>query len=500
MASSSIIGNESITFNVIDSLGKPVIGIVNYYYTTNNTEPSTTNGTLWVGNSITITTSCILKVKAYCTNYKPSSEVSKTITFALATPSIIGTNNISFDVLNTFGSIVNGTVNYYYTTNGTSPNDTNGTLWNGNPIPNTTSITIKIKAYRNGYNTSPEAVKVITAPSIPTTSIIPNTYTTTQSIKLSSSIGCEIRYTLDGTNPSESSTLYESQLNISTNTTIKAIAIKLGLISPIATFSYIIKPILSKPIVNIPANTYPTSQSILLSCDDSNAFIYYTTNETTPSELSTLYTGEPISISKTTTLKAIAIKNGMTNSAIMTATYVINNLGVVIYVNTIKKFILNWDSQSSVKNYNVFINNNQINTIQSTNELSCILGKLTPSCAVKIKLIGKDDSNISTFSNNIIVLGLPNSIKHLKVSNILNNSVTLNWKSFGNITKYIKNVKFYISDGTNTTIISKTYDEVKNKQIIISNLNPNTLYSITASVSNIQRESEMSNKVNFKTL
>jgi hypothetical protein len=50
--------------------------------------------------------------------------------------------------------------------------------------------------------------------------------------------------------------------------------------------------------------------------------IYYTTNGTTPSATSTKYAGA-IKVAASETIKAIAIKSGLTQSPIATATYTI---------------------------------------------------------------------------------------------------------------------------------------------------------------------------------
>ncbi len=68
--------------------------------------------------------------------------------------------------------------------------------------------------------------------------------------------------------------------------------------------------------------TYYEKQNVTLSCATSGASIYYTTNGDDPTSSSTQYTSA-ISVSSTTTLKAIAVKEGLDNSDVASATYTI---------------------------------------------------------------------------------------------------------------------------------------------------------------------------------
>jgi len=83
-----------------------------------------------------------------------------------------------------------------------------------------------------------------------------------------------------------------------------------------------------KPTASPEAGTYSgldsTTTSVTLSCSTAGASIYYTLDGSAPTTGSTLYSGA-IVISQTTTLKAIATKNGLDNSEVLTATYTIFN-------------------------------------------------------------------------------------------------------------------------------------------------------------------------------
>jgi M6 family metalloprotease-like protein len=80
----------------------------------------------------------------------------------------------------------------------------------------------------------------------------------------------------------------------------------------------------SAPIFSLVAGTYESAQSVAISDETAGDTVYYTTNGTAPTSSSTKYTG-PIAISKTTTLKAIAIVSGSSPSSVTAATYDIVN-------------------------------------------------------------------------------------------------------------------------------------------------------------------------------
>ena len=76
------------------------------------------------------------------------------------------------------------------------------------------------------------------------------------------------------------------------------------------------------PTFSPAAGTYTEVQSVTLSCETQGATIYYTTDGTTPTSSSAVYSSA-ISVGETMTIKAIAIKNEI-ESALATAAYTIN--------------------------------------------------------------------------------------------------------------------------------------------------------------------------------
>lgn len=107
--------------------------------------------------------------------------------------------------------------------------------------------------------------------------------------------------------------------------------------------NYVPVTIVAVPTFSLAGGTYTTEQNVTLACATSGATIYYTTDGTEPSASSTLYEGA-ITIGTTTTLKAIAIKNGV-SSEVAEAVYTINSGG-----NTPSGETLVWESFSGYTN------------------------------------------------------------------------------------------------------------------------------------------------------
>jgi hypothetical protein len=80
------------------------------------------------------------------------------------------------------------------------------------------------------------------------------------------------------------------------------------------------QPPAAAPTFSVAAGTYAAAQSVTLSDTTSGATLYYTTNGTTPTTSSTLYS-TPITVSSSETIEAIAVANGYSSSPVASAAY-----------------------------------------------------------------------------------------------------------------------------------------------------------------------------------
>ena len=254
---------------------------------------------------------------------------------ACATPVLTPAGG-SFSVLPTSVALScsTGGSTIYYTTDGTTP--TTGSAVYSTPItPISSGEQIQAIATAPGYTTSATAsgtYTLATQAATPVFSPVAGPYTTAQSVTITcATAGNTIYYTTDGTTPTTSSTQYMTPVSISTlnaQTVLQAIAIATGYSqSNTASGTYTIGETVATPTFSPASGSYTTSQSVTIAsaATPTGATIkyYYTTNGTTPTTSSTLYTG-PVAVNATTTLNAIATATGyLTSAATGNETYTI---------------------------------------------------------------------------------------------------------------------------------------------------------------------------------
>lgn len=234
-----------------------------------------------------------------------------------------------------------------YTTDGSTPSSTQGTLFYHGVLTLSSTATVNAIAYETGFSPSPVtsatyAINFPTPAAAPTFNPAGGTFTSVQSVTISSPTGgTSVAYTTDGSTPTEVAgnithgSLYTGTLSFNTTVQLQAIAFGNGHTdSPVTSAIYQVDlpPPAVVPAFNPPTGQYETAQTVQIGSSTNGASIVYTTDGSTPTENGgTVTHGTQLANSGTinipvggvTTVNAIAFAPGYSDSAVGTATYTI---------------------------------------------------------------------------------------------------------------------------------------------------------------------------------
>ena len=137
-----------------------------------------------------------------------------------------------------------------------------------------------------------------------------------------------IDLSLDGTEPTSSSSSYSGAITVSDTRSVKARAYRTGwTASDSATASYWISAgTVATPTVTPSSGTLTAAPLVAMACATSGATIRYTLDGTDPTERSSRFV-YPILVTVSSTVKARAFKAGFAASAVASANYVLDAAG-----------------------------------------------------------------------------------------------------------------------------------------------------------------------------
>ncbi len=219
----------------------------------------------------------------------------------------------------------------HYTTDGSVPTQADQSIPSGTSLAVDRTMILSVRAWKDGMPPS-DVVSATYTMNIATPAVSPSggTYTQPQTVTVSTTTpNVTLRYTTDGSTPTESSAIYTVPLYFPTTTTLKVIGFRDGWNNSSqrsATYKMNFGT-LPPPDIAPGEGMYITSVVVTLSSLP-GATIRYTTNGNTPNTLSPIYS-EPLTVSTSQTIKAIAYHPDYSTSPVTTAVYVIDIAGPV---------------------------------------------------------------------------------------------------------------------------------------------------------------------------
>ncbi|MBI2430223.1 MAG: PQQ-binding-like beta-propeller repeat protein [Ignavibacteriales bacterium] len=253
----------------------------------------------------------------------------------------------------------------------------------------------------------------------PVFSVSGGTYNTSQNVTISTSTDlAEIRYTLDGSLPTQSSLLYSQAIKIDSSQTLKARAFKTDWSSSdIITATYLLKALM--PSFIPAAGSYSAPQTITITSVSDSVKIYYTLDGSEPTESSTSYIS-PVLIDTNKVLKAKGFRKGWVVSDTRTGNYTIAGQVFTVNFNTPSIwFDTNFDgkesktitptasiSYGSIAGYEWKIGNNVIGASNSvTAELPTGTWHIVLSMTSDRGIVKKDSVKISVYAAEATTTG-----------------------------------------------------------------------------------------------
>ncbi|HSH69607.1 MAG TPA: chitobiase/beta-hexosaminidase C-terminal domain-containing protein, partial [Deferrisomatales bacterium] len=306
------------------------------YYTENGSTPSADTGILYTGPFL-VSTSTTLRAVAVRPGWADSAEsqAGYTITGTVATPMFApsgGTFTAPVEV--TISSDTPGAA-VYYTVDGSTPSATNGTLIaaSAGTVLVTSSTTLNAIAFRDGWTDSSVGTATYTIlPQLATPQITPGTGPYNQEqweVEVSAPPGALLSVTTDGSTPTQTNGTLTTNpgesawLTVDRTITVKAFAFQADWAdSEVATAVFTMQ--VATPQIDPAQTVYNASleESAIVSISSvtQSATIHYTTDGSTPTTASPIFTS-PMTVWTTTTLRALGVRAGWSNSAVAAKTY-----------------------------------------------------------------------------------------------------------------------------------------------------------------------------------
>jgi YVTN family beta-propeller protein len=274
------------------------------FYAAGGTNVLTSTNSVANGKSIILSTSGALSVVARRENFNDSQVSSTVFHLKVGKPTITPAGATSNNGVPVTLSSTTANAILVWTIDGTEPTLANGTqAANGSTFTLGANGILKVAGFKAGYessDTSSFAFNLqVAKPSI-TLNPEPKDGVNINSVGVTlatATTGSTIKYTTDGSAPAGGTT-YTGSFTITTNANLQVVATRDGFVSSDAASQALVVQV-DTPVMTPPGGFFQDGTTLTMTVQRPDAKIYYTTDGSTPTEQSTLYTG-PIKLNALT--------------------------------------------------------------------------------------------------------------------------------------------------------------------------------------------------------
>lgn len=300
------------------------------HYTTTGVDPTENDPSVAAGATVAITQSATLRVRSFKAGAPPSEVASATYTLKVVAPSFSPSAGTYSSTQAVALSTTTGSSTIRYTLDGRTPTVYSSAY--ATPLNVTVPTTIKAFATRSGWTSSDLVsgtfwVSPTSTVAAPTISPGTGTYSTERVVTITPADGeATVRYTTDGTEPTDQSPLYVRAFLVSQTLTVKARSFKAGSNpSPVvqATLTIAVSGVSGAPSVSPVGGRFTTLQIVTVT-GPSGATLRYTTNGADPTDAdASIASGASVTIDRSMVLKVRAWQAGLAASVVRREDYLI---------------------------------------------------------------------------------------------------------------------------------------------------------------------------------
>jgi alpha-tubulin suppressor-like RCC1 family protein len=208
----------------------------------------------------------------------------------------------------------------HYTLNGADPALTDPTVASGSAVHVAASVTLKARAFLGGQSSTVAAAAYTLSLNPPQFSPCCGPFGADVDLAISATAGATIRFTLDGSDPTDTSTAYAAPIHISQPQTLKARAVRTGwTTSSVTAVAFAMK--VATPSLVPGGGTYTAVTNVSAATTTPGALIRYTLDGADPAPDSPVLSGGQIAVDHSATLRVRAWRAGWTSSDGAVATF-----------------------------------------------------------------------------------------------------------------------------------------------------------------------------------